>query len=83
MVHSNQALLEVLWLGIVDTYFILLRPAAFRMNEAMFLGKIPRHSYAEEHALELTALEGHRHGGGQIRGTEHAASRGHRNSTGG
>lgn len=82
MVHSNQAVLEVLWLGIVHVYFILLRPRAFRMNGAMFVGKIPRHFYAEEHPLELAALEGRRDGGDHHRRGDGAESGRGRNTIG-
>ncbi|MCH8166072.1 MAG: hypothetical protein IH889_10735 [Planctomycetes bacterium] len=55
--HSDEALLAVLWIFIVHFFFVHLNPRFFPLNRAMFTGKMPRRLYAEEHPLELAALD--------------------------
>jgi cytochrome b subunit of formate dehydrogenase len=55
--HSDEAVLAVLWIFIVHFFFVHLNPRFFPLNRAMFTGKMPRRLYAEEHPLELAALD--------------------------
>ena len=60
--HSDEALLAVCWIFIVHLFFVHLNPRFFPLNRAMFSGKMPRHLYAEEHPLELAAMDARRGG---------------------
>jgi len=55
--HSDEALLAVLWIFIVHLFFVHLNPRFFPVNRSMFTGKMPRQLYAEEHPLELAAMD--------------------------
>jgi cytochrome b subunit of formate dehydrogenase len=55
--HSDEAILAVLWIFIVHFFFVHLNPRFFPLNRAMFTGKMTRRLYAEEHPLELAALD--------------------------
>ncbi|MDI6857491.1 MAG: cytochrome c3 family protein [Dehalococcoidia bacterium] len=57
LAHSDEAVLAVLWIFVVHFFFVHFNPRFFPLNRSIFTGKMQRRLYAEEHPLELAAID--------------------------
>jgi cytochrome b subunit of formate dehydrogenase len=54
--HSDEAMLALIWIFLVHTFFNHFTPGVFPINTSMFTGKVPKERYRREHPLEYERL---------------------------
>ena len=54
--HSDEAMLALIWIFLVHTFFNHFTPGVFPINTSMFTGKVPKERYHREHTLEYERL---------------------------
>jgi cytochrome b subunit of formate dehydrogenase len=55
-IHSDEAMLAAGWIFIAHIFYVHLSPRSFPINTSIFSGRLGRHHYQEEHALEYERL---------------------------
>ncbi len=54
--HSDEAMLALIWIFLVHTFFNHFTPGVFPINTSIFTGKVPKERYHREHPLEYERL---------------------------
>ncbi len=56
--HSDEAMLALIWIFMVHTFFSHFSPTVFPINTSIFTGKVTLERYRREHSLEYERLLG-------------------------
>ena len=56
--HSDEAMLALIWIFLVHTFFNHFVPGVFPINTSIFTGKVPRERYRQDHLLEYQRIVG-------------------------